>query len=129
MDLLVENELQISHSRRQDWIKGIQRGPPHEMTGNSSFLNISKRTFPVQSQVLSRGAHAAPYVYHMSQATAAAPAIPVPEFLARLGQGCFGPRAARLLGRDEVLPTLRYRRHQIYYKVSHTKCSNAGSTE
>jgi hypothetical protein len=51
----------------------------------------------------------------MSQATAAAPAISVPELIARLGQDCFGPRAVRLLGRDEVLPTLRYRCHQIYY--------------
>jgi hypothetical protein len=51
----------------------------------------------------------------MSQATAATLEIPVPELIAGLGQGCFDPRAARLLGRDEMLPTLRYRCHQIYY--------------
>jgi hypothetical protein len=51
----------------------------------------------------------------MSQATAAAPAIPVPELIARLRQGYFSPRMARLLERNEVLPTLRYRCHQIYY--------------
>jgi hypothetical protein len=104
MDFPVANALQMSPSRREDRIKRFQKGSPWAVTRRSSILSLSKRTFPIQSQVSSPAPHPSRPVHDMPESTAAAPAIPSGEQVFRLGQHCLGPRMARLLEQDEVLP-------------------------
>jgi hypothetical protein len=54
-------------------------------------------------------------VEHLSERTAAAPAIPIARLLPELMQNCLDAQAARVLAHDENFAVLQFRGQQIYY--------------
>jgi hypothetical protein len=81
----------------------------------SDIAGASKRILSLHRSIPRFESRTLWYIKHMSESTAAAPAIPLAILLPLMSEHCLSARSVRMLEHDEHFQVLHFRSHQIYY--------------